>query len=275
MRFKTTTIVKSLTALLALMPICSSALTLTVGNETYFNASLVKEFPQSLQIRHAGGSAFLKRSDLSREQLEALTGSSGGMTGKDDKQSAATSNEGQDYVSVPAGSTASISPTPAKVPLREGIEIDGSSMIAVTGRAGTLVSRVATTLDDSGNVAITSWANDLNTSVMKVPRSQAVNLLAHMNKYLEWENKSEKEGLENVSKQIGEVGDYDVVFEKERTGICKIVRKDDPSEDSLFSKSQVLYLVSMLDNLEKIEQVAATKRAEQNAMQKRADDVLR
>ena len=96
-----------------------------------------------------------------------------------------------------------------------------------------------------------------------------------MNKYLEWEDKSEKEGLENVSKQIGEVGDYDVVFEKERTGICKIVRKDDPSEDSLFSKSQVLYLVSMLDNLEKIEQVAATKRAEQNAMQKRADDVLR
>jgi len=51
--------------------------TLTVGGVTYKNAILHKEYPLSLFIRHDGGSAFLKRSELTKSQLEDLAGTSG------------------------------------------------------------------------------------------------------------------------------------------------------------------------------------------------------
>lgn len=48
---------------------------LTVGQITYEDVSLKKEFPQSLFIKHAAGMTFLERGDLSEEQIAALVGS--------------------------------------------------------------------------------------------------------------------------------------------------------------------------------------------------------
>lgn len=48
---------------------------LKVGDVTYENVSLRKEFPQSLFIKHAAGMTFVERGDLSEEQIAALVGS--------------------------------------------------------------------------------------------------------------------------------------------------------------------------------------------------------
>jgi hypothetical protein len=46
--------------------------TLTVGEVTYENASLKKEYPRSFFIQHDGGTAFIDKSKLSEEQTEEL-----------------------------------------------------------------------------------------------------------------------------------------------------------------------------------------------------------
>jgi len=45
---------------------------LKVGDVTYENVSLKKEFPQSLFIQHSGGMAFIERGDLTEEQIASL-----------------------------------------------------------------------------------------------------------------------------------------------------------------------------------------------------------
>ena len=49
---------------------------LEVDGRTYAEAVVVREFPESIQIRHSGGIAFIDRSKLSDEQLSRLTGQS-------------------------------------------------------------------------------------------------------------------------------------------------------------------------------------------------------
>jgi hypothetical protein len=55
----------------------TGAPSLTVGGVTYKNASLKKEYPLSLFIHHDDGTAFIKRNQLSKEQLTELAGTSG------------------------------------------------------------------------------------------------------------------------------------------------------------------------------------------------------
>ena len=49
---------------------------LTVGDVTYENATLKKEYPRSFFIQHEGGTVFIDRSELSDEQIAQLLGSS-------------------------------------------------------------------------------------------------------------------------------------------------------------------------------------------------------
>ncbi len=49
--------------------------TLTVGDSTYQNVRLKKEYPGSLFIQHDGGTAFIDRKKLDQEQTDALLGS--------------------------------------------------------------------------------------------------------------------------------------------------------------------------------------------------------
>jgi len=50
---------------------------LTVGDVTYENVTLKKEYPRSFFIQHDGGTAFLERSKLSEEQIADLLGAAG------------------------------------------------------------------------------------------------------------------------------------------------------------------------------------------------------
>ncbi len=50
--------------------------TLTVGDVTYENVTLKKEYPRSFFIQHDGGTAFIDRSQLSEEQITRLLGAS-------------------------------------------------------------------------------------------------------------------------------------------------------------------------------------------------------
>lgn len=49
---------------------------LDIGGSIYAEAEVVREFPESIQIRHRGGTAFIDRSKLNDEQLSRLTGQS-------------------------------------------------------------------------------------------------------------------------------------------------------------------------------------------------------
>lgn len=49
---------------------------LDIDGSTYAEAEVVREFPESIQIRFRGGTAFVDRSKLSDEQLSRLTGQS-------------------------------------------------------------------------------------------------------------------------------------------------------------------------------------------------------
>jgi hypothetical protein len=53
----------------------TSSPTITVGDVTYQNVRLKKEYPGSLFIQHDGGTAFIDRDKLDREQTDALLGS--------------------------------------------------------------------------------------------------------------------------------------------------------------------------------------------------------
>ncbi len=51
--------------------------TLTVGDVTYENVMVKKEYPRSFFIQHDGGTAFIERSKLSQEQVAELLGIAG------------------------------------------------------------------------------------------------------------------------------------------------------------------------------------------------------
>lgn len=63
----------AITILLMLAPaVAQGVSSLTVGEVTYENVTLKKEYPQSFFIQHAGGTAFIERSKLSEEQIADL-----------------------------------------------------------------------------------------------------------------------------------------------------------------------------------------------------------
>lgn len=67
--------------LLMLAPALGQGLSsLTVGEATYENVTLKKEYPRSFFIQHDGGTAFIDRSDLSKEQIARLLSLSGSET---------------------------------------------------------------------------------------------------------------------------------------------------------------------------------------------------
>jgi hypothetical protein len=157
--------------------------------------------------------------------------------------------------------TATSTPEPSysqtKNPLLDGISVDGDSMSKITASDSSTRSTLKVTLYPDNTVLITQWVGDLyaykdglQLSSAEIPKSQTELLSQHLKKFLEWEDKSDKEGLDNFSKQIGEVGEYKSVFKKENGGaICKLVHKDGTDEESLFSEAVARYLSSMLDNL--------------------------
>jgi len=49
----------------------------TVGGATYKNVILKKEYPVSLFIKHDEGTVFVKRNELTEEQLTELAGTAG------------------------------------------------------------------------------------------------------------------------------------------------------------------------------------------------------
>ena len=53
-----------------------AAVDLEINGSVYAEAEVVREFPESIQVRHRGGTAFIDRSKLSDEQLSRLTGQS-------------------------------------------------------------------------------------------------------------------------------------------------------------------------------------------------------
>lgn len=56
-----------------------TASSLTVGDVTYQNVTLKKEYPRSFFIQHDGGTAFIERGSLTEEQIADLLQSSGGV----------------------------------------------------------------------------------------------------------------------------------------------------------------------------------------------------
>ena len=62
--------------LMAGVAVVQSAPSLTVGDVTYENVTLKKEYPRSFFIQHDGGTVFIDRSAVSEEQIARLLGSS-------------------------------------------------------------------------------------------------------------------------------------------------------------------------------------------------------
>ena len=71
---------RNLTIIIFLMlapAVAQGAPSLTVGDVTYENVTLRKEYPRSFFIQHDGGTAFIDRSKLSEEQIADLLGVAG------------------------------------------------------------------------------------------------------------------------------------------------------------------------------------------------------
>lgn len=67
---------RAVVTLFLLVVAAHGAPSLTVGEVTYENVTLKKEYPQSFFIQHDGGTAFIERRKLSEEQIAQLAGSS-------------------------------------------------------------------------------------------------------------------------------------------------------------------------------------------------------
>jgi hypothetical protein len=178
---------------------------------------------------------------------------------------------------------------PSKAPLHKDIEIHAheNAMSAVTQRGKVANMRVFTRLDDDGKtVSIFKRANTLPVGGATISRSDVGQLVAHLNKFLEWEQTAARERLDNIRKPIGEVGIYSVAFEKKETetpfgsviegkGLCELWRRDRPtSEGFMLERLDAVYLVSMLDNLDQVEKAVEAKESNMRTMQDKADKLL-
>lgn len=92
---------------------------LTVGDVTYRNVTLKKEFPVSFFVQHDGGMAFVKRADLSEEQIAGLLGAPPPAASEPAEDSAPEPEEPSAADPAPAENEEASSAEPAETPATE------------------------------------------------------------------------------------------------------------------------------------------------------------